>query len=128
MKRLLIILSVIFLTSLAAVAKPPHLNVEKLFDGSYNTNKSVSLIVSKKDGKYFRGCSVENNPAMVKKIAGLFEKDLDRAAKSQDIISNGSKFSSMTVINNNLEIHIGLSYDTANGCFLFIDGPVGAFK
>jgi hypothetical protein len=127
MKRILIVLASVVI-GLVAFAKPPQLNVEKIFDGSYNYDKSVSLHISRENGKYFRGCTVRNNAALVKKITALFGKDLKRAVKSQEIINNGPSYSSMTITNNNLEIYIGLSYEPDNGCYLFINGPLDAFK
>lgn len=111
-----------------AVAKPPHLNVEKVFDGTYDYNKSVSINISKTKDKYFRGCTVRNDASLVKKIVSLFKADLKRAEKSQDIIENGPKYSSMTIINNNLTINVGLSFEPDNGCYLFITGPNEAFE
>lgn len=122
---LIIILSVV---SLSALAKAPNLHVEKMFDGSYNSNKSVSLNVSRTPEKYFRGCTVTNNSGIVKKITQLFDKDLPKATRSQDLIDNGERFRSMIIQNNGEEIYIGLSYDENDGCYLFINGSLKAFK
>lgn len=127
MKRFLTIFAFVMFC-LTAMARPPKLNVEKMFDGSYDYNKSVSIHISRNKDKYFRGCTVTNNAALVSKIAQLFKSDLKRAEKSQDIIGNGPKYSSMTVINNNREIQIGISYEPDNGCYLFITGPNEAFE
>ncbi len=128
MKRFtLIIISLLF--GLVVMAKPPHLNVEKLFDGSYNSNKSVQINIYKSNGKYFRGFTVNNNPSLVKKVTELFKKDVERADSSQDIIENGGpSYSSMTIKNNNHKIDIGLSFTPNNSCYLFINGPIEAFK
>ncbi len=46
MKKYILIL--VFSTiSIIAFAKAPNLHVEKMFDGSYNSNQSVSLNVSR---------------------------------------------------------------------------------
>ncbi|MDE6681419.1 MAG: hypothetical protein K2J92_08755 [Muribaculaceae bacterium] len=128
MKRYFIIIVSLFF-SIIAMATPPNLNVEKLFDGSYNSNKSVSIRISKSKNKYFRGITVNKNAKLVEEITALFRKDLEKAEKSQDIIENGGvSYSSMTVLNNNLEITIGISYSPNNSCYLFITGPNEAFK
>ncbi len=127
MKKYILIIILSFI-SLAASAKAPNLHVEQMFNGSYNTNPSVSLNISKSQEKYFRGCTITNNKNLLNKIARLFEKDLPRAARSQDLISNGTRFRSMTIMNNDEEIYVGLSYDANNGCYLFISGPLKAFK
>lgn len=123
-----ILLLILSLVNLSAFAKAPNLHVEQMFDGSYNTNPSVSLNMSKSPEKYFRGCTVTNNKSLLNKVEKLFEKDLTKATRSQDIIANGTRYQSMVVINNGEEIYIGLSYDTNNGCYLFISGPLNAFK
>ncbi|MDE6228131.1 MAG: hypothetical protein K2M63_11515 [Muribaculaceae bacterium] len=125
-KYILILIFTIF--SITAFAKAPNLHVEKMFDGSYNANKSVSLHVSKTPEKYFRGCTVTNNKSLLNTVSQLFEKDLPRATRSQDITNMGSRFRSMVIINNGEEIYIGLSYDENNGCYLFISGSQEAFK
>lgn len=127
MKKYILIL-VLSLVSLAASAKAPNLHVEQMFNGSYNTNPSVSLHVSKSQEKYFRGCTITNNKGILNKISQLFEKDLPKAVRSQDLISNGTRFRSMIIMNNGEEIYVGLSYNANNGCYLFISGPLKAFK
>lgn len=128
MKRYILIIAALFI-SIAAMAKPPRLNVEKLFDGSYNSDKTVRIHISRTPEKYFRGFTVTNNAALVKKVTDLFKKDVPKAEKSQDIIENGGVvYSSMTVKNNDLDINIGLSYSPGNVCYLFITGPNEAFK
>ncbi len=127
MKKYILLLILSFI-SLTTFAKAPNLNVEKMFDGSYTKNRSVSLNISRTPAKYFRGCTVTNNQAIVNKISQLFEKDLPRATRSQDLTDNGTQFRSMIIINNGQEIYIGLSYDENNGCYLFISGSPDAFK
>ena len=127
MKKFILIF-ILSIVSLAASAKSPNLHVEQMFNGSYNTNSSVSLNISKSQEKYFRGCTVTKNKGILNKVSRLFEKDLPRAVRSQDLISNGTRFRSMTIMNNDEEIYVGLSYDADDGCYLFISGPLKAFK
>ncbi|MDE5878152.1 MAG: hypothetical protein K2H47_11745 [Muribaculaceae bacterium] len=128
MKRY-IILILSFFISVIAMAKAPNLNVEKLFDGSYNSDKSVSIHISKSKKKYFRGFTVNNNAKLVDKVADLFKKDAENAETAQDFIENGRpSYSCITIINNECKIEIGLSYSGDGGCYLFISGPNDAFK
>ena len=60
MKKFILFI-VLSLVSLSAFAKSPNLNVEKMFDGSYTSNPSVSLNISKSPEKYFRGCTLTYN-------------------------------------------------------------------
>lgn len=127
MKKYILII-ILSLAWLPVMAKAPNLHVEKMFDGSYNTNPSVSLNVSRTTEKYFRGCTITDNATLLNTVAKLFEKDLPKATRSQDLISNGTRFRSMIISNNDAEIYVGLSYDENNGCYLFISGPLKAFK
>ncbi len=115
--------------SLIALAKAPSLNIEKLFDGSYNSDKSVSIQISKSKGKYFRSITVTDNPSLVKKVTSLYRKDIATAEEFQDIISNGHlSYSSMSITNNGQTIQIGISYTSDKTCYLFITGSPEAFK
>ncbi len=127
MKKYIFIL-LFSLISFTAFSEAPELNVEQMFNGSYNSNQSVSLNFSRTPTKYFRGCTVTNNESLVNTVTRLFESDLPRANYSQDIINSGSKFRSMVIINNDEEIYIGLSYEGDKGCYLFISGSPEAFK
>lgn len=127
MKKFILII-VFSLVTISAFAKSPNLHVEQMFNGSYNTNESVSINISKSQDKYFRGCTITNNKSLLNKVTQLFEKDLPQASRSQDLISNGTRFRSMVILNNEEEIYIGLSYEPDDGCYLFINGPLKAFK
>ncbi|MDE6396704.1 MAG: hypothetical protein K2K84_05485 [Muribaculaceae bacterium] len=128
MKRY-ITLIVCAVISLAAMAKSSSLNVEKLFDGSYNSEKTVSIHISKSKGKYFRGFTVNNNASLVKKVTTLYRKDVEKAEDFHDIIANGGlSYSTMTIKLNGQIVKIGISYSPENSCYLFIDGPTEAFK
>lgn len=127
MKKYILIL-LLSILSLSAFAKAPDLHVEQMFNGSYHTNPSIALNISKSQEKYFRGCTVTQNKKILNKVTLLFEKDLPRATRSQDLTANGTRFRTMIIMNNGEEIHIGLSYDANNGCYLFISGPLKAFE
>lgn len=127
MKKYLLII-ILTIISLSVSAIEPNLNVEQMFNGSYNTNTSVSINVSKNQDRFFRGCTVTQDRRLLNIISQLFENDLPRASRSQDIISNGTRYRSMIILNNGEEIYVGLGYDANDGCYLFINGPLNAFK
>lgn len=128
MKRYILI-AVSVLISVVAMAAPPKLNVEKLFDGSYNSDKSVSIMINKTKKEYYRGITVTKNPELVKKVTALFKKDAEKADESQDIIDNGMvTYSSLIIENNKHKINVGLSYSPDNTCYLFISGNREAFE
>ena len=129
MKRYILVFISLFI-SLAAMAKPLKLNLDKLFDGSFNSNKNVTIQISKSKDNYFRAFSVlDGNPALVKKVTELYRKDEKNADSSQDFIGDGRvTFIRMQIVNNDQPVDIGLSFTPNNGCYLYIKGPAAAFK
>ncbi|MBR5638489.1 MAG: hypothetical protein IKW83_01880 [Muribaculaceae bacterium] len=127
MKRLIIILLSIF-TAIAVFAKPPKLNVENLFDGRFNNNKSVTISIYKNNGNYYRGITVKNNPDIINKIASAIEKDVPRASGYSDYQGSDGQYTSLQIINNGETIYIGLQRDRHGGGFFFIQGKEKAFK
>lgn len=129
MKRYILLFISLFI-SLAAMAKPLKLNLDRLFDGSFNSNKNVTIQISKSKDNYFRAFSVlDGNPALVKKVTELYRKDEKNADSSQDFIGDGRvTFIRMQIVNNDQPVDIGLSFTPNNGCYLYIKGPATAFK
>ena len=129
MKRYILVFISIFI-SLVAMAKPLKLNLDRLFDGSFNSNKNVTIQISKSKDNYFRAFSVlDGNPALVKKVTELYRKDEKNADSSQDFIGDGRvTFIRMQIVNNDQPVDIGLSFTPNNGCYVYIKGPAAAFK
>ncbi len=127
MKRLIfIILSIV--AAIAVYANPPKLNVESLFDGRFNNNKSVTISIYKNNGNYYRGITVKNNPDIIKKIADAMAKDAPRASDYSDHQGKDGQYTSLQIINNGETIYIGLQRDRHGGGFFFIQGKEKAFK
>lgn len=127
MRRLIIII-VCFVTALAVYANPPKLNVESLFDGRYNGDKSVTISIYKNNGNYYRGLTVKNNPGIVKKIADALSKDAPRAKEYSDYNGADGQYTSLQIVNNGELIYIGLQRDKHGGAFFFIQGKEKAFN
>ena len=127
MKRLIIIITCI-IAALAVYANPPKLNVESLFDGRYNGNKSVTISIYKNNGNYYRGMTVKNNPAIIKKIADAISKDVPRAKEYSDYSGADEQYTSLQIVNNGEVIYLGLQRDKHGGAFFFIQGKEKAFK
>lgn len=115
-------------TAIAVFAKPPKLYVEKLFDGRFNSCKSVTISIYKNNGNYYRGLTVNNNPDIIKKIASAIEKDAPQASNYSDHQGNDGQYTSLQIINNGETIYIGLQRDHHGGGFFFIQGKEKAFK
>ena len=127
MKRLLILLLCI-VSAVSIYANPPKLNVENLFDGRYNNNKSVTISIYKNNGNYYRGLTVKNNPKIIKQIAEAIAKDQPRAKDFSDYQGEDGQYTSLQIENNGEIIYIGLQRDKAGGGFFFIQGKEKAFK
>ncbi len=127
MKRLLILLLCI-VSAVSIYANPPKLNVENLFDGRYNNNKSVTISIYKNNGNYYRGLTIKNNPEIIKQIAEDIAKDQPRAKDFSDYQGEDGQYTSLQIENNGEIIYIGLQRDKAGGGFFFIQGKEKAFK
>lgn len=127
MKRLFILLLYI-VSAVSIYANPPKLNVENLFDGRYNNNKSVTISIYKSNGNYYRGLTVKNNPEIIKQIAEAIAKDQPRAKDFSDYQGNDGQYTSLQIVNNGETIYIGLKRDKSGGGFFFIQGKEKAFQ
>ena len=127
MKRLFILLLYI-VSAVSICANPPKLNVENLFDGRYNNNKSVTISIYKSNGNYYRGLTVKNNPEIIKQIAEAIAKDQPRAKDFSDYQGNDGQYTSLQIVNNGETIYIGLQRDKSGGGFFFIQGKEKAFQ
>lgn len=127
MKRLFILLLYI-VSAVSIYANPPKLNVENLFDGRYNNNKSVTISIYKSNGNYYRGLTVKNNPEIIKQIAEAITKDQPRAKDFSDYQGNDGQYTSLQIVNNGETIYIGLQRDKSGGGFFFIQGKEKAFQ
>lgn len=128
MKRLIFLLIAATISTCVVFAKPPHLNVEKLFDGRYNNNKSVTTSIYKNRGNYYRGMTVAKNPTVLNAIATAIEKDRPKGKDYSDHRDDSGRYTSLKVINNGETIFIGLQRDDKGGGFFFIQGKESAFK
>lgn len=127
MKRILILLLCI-VSAVTIYAKPPKLNVEKLFDGRYNNNKSVTISIYRNNGNYYRGLTIKDNPEIIKAIAEAIKKDAPRGSEYSDYQGNDGQYTSLQIVNNGETIYIGLQRDKSGGGFFFIQGKEKAFQ
>lgn len=115
------------MTSLSAMATPPHLATEQLFDGRYNKAKSVRTSISKADGNYYYSLHITNNPGIIKVIEAAIRKDSPRASKSFEQEGEGGRYTCLKIISNGETIDIGLQQYNGSA-FFFIRGKEKAFK
>ena len=134
MKKSLLTLSML-VCAMIAYAKPPQLALESLFDGSYNGKKGISVTTIKSKNNYFREIEIsEDNPALIKKIEGLIEKDAARASNFTETHNEKRHERVFQIPNHGTFINVGVTrnlakpYHSAPGFELFIQGPPEAFK
>lgn len=114
--------------AIAVYANPPKLNVESLFNGRFNDNKSVTTSIYKNNGNFYRGMTIKNNPGIIKKISEAISKDAPRAKEYSDYNGEDGQYISLQIVNNGEVIYIGLQRDRHGGAFFFIQGKEKAFK
>lgn len=129
MKKSLLTLSML-VCAMIAYAKPPQLAVESLFDGTYNGKKGISITTVKSQNNYFREIEVrEDNPALVRKIDKLIEKDAERASNFTETYTENRHERVFQISNNGKQINIGATRYLNKPRFeLFIQGTPEAFK
>lgn len=128
MKRLLITLS-IAIVALIANATPPNLSVEQFFDGRYNDDKTVEILIHRDQKKSSRTFRVSNNPTIVKQILDAVQTDAQKSTDYSENIHAGNKRYMITVSNNGQSISIGFIIDVGGkSATLMINGPIDAFK
>ncbi len=126
MKHYIFIL-ILIISSFTALAKPPRLAVESLFDGRYNKNKSVTTSISKSDGIYYRSLHVTDNPDIIEKIEKAIHQDSSKASNLFEQEGEGGRSTLVKIINNGETINIGLQQYNGSA-FFFIKGSEKAFK
>lgn len=127
MKRLTIIL-VCVVISLSAMATPPDLAVETIFDGKYVDNKNVEYTIIQNSRGYYRCMTVKNDVDILNKIRSAIEKDRPRATDFTSIQNKEGSYTQMKFINNKETIKVGLTVEPNGDFFFFIKGPEKAFK
>ena len=127
MKRFVIIF-VALVFSLTAMASPPNLKVESLFDGRYNSNKKVETTIMKQGGQYYRGFDINNDSNVIKQIRSAIDKDKARAADYTYFTDKDGSYTSLKFINNGETIFVGLQINKDGTALFFINGKEKAFK
>lgn len=129
MKKILLTLGMLICVMIA-YAKPPQLAVETLFDGTYNGKKGISITTVKSQNNYFREIEVrEDNPALIRKIEQLIEKDAQRASNFTESYTETCHERVFQVPSNGKQINIGATRYLNKPRFeLFIQGTPEAFK
>ncbi len=128
MKRILILLSLTIVAFIAS-AKSPQLAVEKLFDGRYNSERSVSTSISKDNGMYFRVLRVADNQQIVQQIYDTLSKDASAATNYFEQTGEGGKSVLIKISRNDGTVDIGFQQDpSGKSASLFIRGPEKAFR
>lgn len=127
MKRFAIIL-IWVVAALSAMATPPNLAVETIFNENYTDNKNVEYINIQNSNRYYRCLTVKNDNEILKKIRLAIEKDRPMASEYTSFQNKDGSFTQMKFINNKETIKVGLTVEPNGDFFFFIKGPEKAFK
>lgn len=114
--------------SLSAFAKPPQLQVEKLFDGRFKGLEGVDMTIIKNKDSYYRGIKVENaNVNVIKQIKDAFAIDEKNCEGSVYHDSKNKTSIILNFENNGEQISVVLTIMNGN-LSMFISGHPDAFK
>lgn len=128
MKKLSTIL-ICIITATIALAAPPNLQVEQIFNGRHNNEKGVTTTIAERSANYYRGMTVTNKPSLINKIIKAIGKDKPRGADYTDYQDDSMRYICLKVINNGEVITIGLQTNkTHDSGLFFIQGKMKAFK
>ena len=126
MKRILILVMVSIIC-LCAMATPPNLRSEKVFDEVRKGNSKISCMITKRNGRYVRTLTFTNLPNVLKKIQNAFEVDKEKAVGYSHMYDEGDLMESIEIVNNGHTIQIGFQCEDKD-VYFFIMGPEDAFK
>lgn len=127
MKRLVTIM-VGIVAVLSAMATPPNLAVETIFDADYTDNKNVEYTIIQNSRGYYRCMTVKDDNEILSQIRSALEKDRPRAEDYTSIQNKDGSYIRMKFINNKEPIKVGLKVDPNGEFFFFIKGSEKAFK
>ena len=127
MKKTLII--VFFLIGiLSAVATPPNLAIEKLFDGRYNDNIKVETTIILNNGMYYRSFTIMGDQKVLSEIQRAMNEDKARSINYTFHQDRDASYTSMQFLNNGEKIFAGLQIDSTGHAFFYLQAKEKAFK
>ena len=127
MKRFALLL-ICFVAALYAMATPPNLAVETLFDGRYNNNKNVEYTIIKRADRYSMVMNCKNDPHVLQEVTNAVNADLEKSEDYTSIQNKDGNYIRMKIKNNGTEISVGMKTEENGDCFLYIRGPKKAFE
>lgn len=128
MKR--IITSLIFssLLTLTALAVPPKLAVESLFDRKDLRKEGYSISRITGEGNYFRQITAENDRKLLEETKKMIDIDKKRASNVVERFADGKDYIILNIPNNNQIINVGLYWNDSGYMRLFIQSDPSAFE
>ena len=127
MKKIFII--IFFLSEIVyALASPPNLAMENLFDGRYNGNKNVETTICVNNGMYYRGFTIKGDTRVISEIQKAMDKDKSKCSNYTFHQDDDGSYTSMQFLNNGEKIFSGLQVESPGIGFFYIQAKEKAFK
>ena len=117
-----------FIGILSAMATPPNLSIEKLFDGRYNDNTKVETTIIINNGMHYRGITIKGDPRVLSEIQNAMNEDKVRSSNYTFHQDKDASYTSMQFQNNGEKIFSGLQIDSPGNGFFYIQAKEKAFK
>ena len=111
-----------------AMATPPNLAMEKLFDGRYNNNNKVETTIIINNGMYYRGLTIKGDSKVLSEIQKAINKDKTRSSNYTFHQDKDATYTSMQFLNNGEKIFSGLQIDSPGNGFFYLQAKEKAFK
>lgn len=129
MKKTVILLFLVLMTSLTSLAASPPLACESLFSEKNKTNPNVSITIINSPGNCFRSITVTNDKSVVAEIERMVKKDRERATNIIEEYKGGAPTEFiLNVPTGSYIISIGYTRKSDSSAELFISGPPKAFR
>ena len=119
MKRFFIALIAAIL-SIGAFAGELGLNLEKFFDGRFDSNPKVELSKIKRNGEINYYLDFNNDPQIIKEVMDALHKDMKGEEFDTEIITKSETYYKTTIVRNGYTIDIGLQIPKKGRCNLYI--------
>lgn len=127
MKRYLILV-LLTISALTALAAPPHLACEAIFERDDLRRPGVDLCIKKEPNNYYRGIIVKKDPKLLAEVKKLVEKDRKLASVVAEKNPEKGGGIVLNIPNNGQIINVGLSWKDNGDFGFFIQSVLSAFE
>ena len=113
-------LAILSIINIVAVASSPKLASEKIFEEINLYDPSLSITIMEHPDQTVKTLGFKNKPDLHKKIKKALDSDKEKAISKSLVSENGEISESIVIINEDVEIKIGLSNSRSKEVYFFI--------